>query len=99
MSIPTERILAALTARGIEPRRAGKGWSARCPAHEDRRASLSISQGDNGGAVLHCHAGCGPAAVVAAIGLTLADLMPVNVNGIRRTPKKTGVPLTVDPCH
>jgi len=93
MRTPVERILEKLP----DPKRAGKGWSACCPAHGDRRASLSISQGDNGGAVLHCHAGCEPAAVVAAIGLTLADLMPVNVvndNGIRRTAKKTEVPLT-----
>ncbi len=90
---PVERLLAKLP----EAKQSGKGWSARCPAHEDRRASLSISQGDNGGALLHCHTGCEPAAVVAAIGLTLADLMPlnaVNVNGIGRTPKKSGVPLT-----
>ncbi len=52
------------------------GWSARCPAHKDGRASLSIAEGDNGGAVLYCHAGCEQAAVVAAIGLSLADLVP-----------------------
>ena len=69
---PTERILSKLS----DVKKTAKGWSAKCPAHEDRRASLSITQGDNGGAVLHCHAGCEPAAVVAALGLTLADLMP-----------------------
>ena len=69
---PTERILSKLP----DAKKTAKGWSARCPAHEDRRASLSITQGDNGGAVLHCHAGCEPAAVVAALGLTLADIMP-----------------------
>lgn len=69
---PMERILSKLP----DAKRAGKGWSARCPAHEDRRASLSVSEGDNGGVVLHCHAGCEPAAVVGALGLSLADLMP-----------------------
>jgi hypothetical protein len=24
----------------------GGGWSAKCPAHDDRRASLSITEGD-----------------------------------------------------
>ncbi|MEN6405432.1 MAG: hypothetical protein ABFC77_03070 [Thermoguttaceae bacterium] len=71
---PTERILSKLP----DAKKTAKGWSARCPAHEDRRASLSISEGDNGGAVLYCHAGCEPAAVVAALGLTLADLMPAS---------------------
>ena len=69
---PTERILSKLP----DAKKTAKGWSARCPAHEDRRASLSITQGDNGGAVLHCHAGCEPAAVLAILGLTLADIMP-----------------------
>ncbi len=72
MTTPTERLLAKLP----DAKKSGKGWSARCPAHEDRRASLSISEGDNGGVVLHCHAGCEPADIVAALGLTLADLMP-----------------------
>ena len=69
---PLERLLEKLP----DAKRAGKGWSACCPAHEDRRASLSISEGVNNGAVLHCHAGCEPAAVSAALGLSLADLMP-----------------------
>ena len=41
---PVERLLAKLP----DARRAGKGWSARCPAHEDRRASLSIGEGEDG---------------------------------------------------
>ncbi|NLF09475.1 MAG: ParB N-terminal domain-containing protein [Pirellulaceae bacterium] len=41
---PTELILSKLS----DARRTGKSWSARCPAHDDRRASLSVSEGDNG---------------------------------------------------
>jgi hypothetical protein len=26
----------------------GSGWTARCPAHEDREASLSVGLGDDG---------------------------------------------------
>jgi len=69
---PVERLLIKLP----DAKKSGEGWAARCPAHDDAKASLSIAAGDNGGAVLHCHAGCEPAAVVAALGLTLADLMP-----------------------
>lgn len=90
---PVERILANLP----DAKQSGKGWSARCPAHEDRRASLSIGEGDDGRALVKCHAGSQVDAVCAAVGLTVVDLMPVNnvnVNGTRRTSKKTGVPLT-----
>jgi putative DNA primase/helicase len=52
------------------------GWIARCKAHDDGRPSLSISEGDNGGTLLHCLAGCPINSVCAAEGITLADLMP-----------------------
>ncbi len=76
MSEPTERIVAALDRHGCAPRRSGNGWAARCPAHDDRKASLSVAAGDNGGVVLHCHAGCSAESVVRNLGLTMADLIP-----------------------
>lgn len=54
----------------------GVSYTARCPAHNDRHNSLSIGLGNNGGIVVHCHAGCSPDAVVLASGATLRDLMP-----------------------
>jgi predicted protein tyrosine phosphatase len=57
-------------------RKAGAGYTARCPAHEDRTASLSIAQGDDGRLLLHCFAGCGIHDVAGAVGLTVADLFP-----------------------
>lgn len=33
-------------------------YSAKCPAHDDRRNSLSVSAGEDGKILLHCHAGC-----------------------------------------
>lgn len=48
-------------------------WIAKCPAHEDRSPSLSIRDvGDR--LLIHCHAGCSPADILAAAGLELADL-------------------------
>lgn len=44
-----------------------------CPCHDDRQASLSVSRG-NKGTVLKCHAGCKTEDIVAAVGLTMADL-------------------------
>ncbi len=68
---PVELILSKLP----DAKRNGKGWTARCPAHEDHHPSLSLSQGDEGRALVHCHAGCTPQDIMVAIGLTLADLM------------------------
>ncbi len=49
------------------------GFSARCPAHDDRVASLSINAGKEGGIVLTCHAGCKAEDVVAAVDLAMED--------------------------
>ncbi len=57
-------------------REMGQGkWQARCPAHNDNRASLSIGAGDNGGVILKCHANCETTAIVDALGLKMSDLM------------------------
>jgi predicted transcriptional regulator len=39
-------------------RKSGAGWTARCPTHDDRQNSLSISEGREGKTLLKCHAGC-----------------------------------------
>lgn len=48
--------------------------TAHCPAHDDRTASLSVSEGRDGRVLLRCHAGCETRAVCSAIGLTERDL-------------------------
>lgn len=56
-------------------RQTGPGrWVAKCPAHDDRRPSLSLREGNDGRLLVHCWAGCHAAEIVAAVGLTLADL-------------------------
>ena len=57
-------------------KRNGAGWTARCPAHEDRTPSLSIREGDDGRILIRCHAGCTADKVCAALGLRLSDLFP-----------------------
>jgi hypothetical protein len=47
--------------------KSGDNWSCRCPAHEDQRASLSIKEESNGKLLVHCHAGCAQADVVAEL--------------------------------
>jgi putative DNA primase/helicase len=36
----------------------GRNGVCRCPAHDDKRPSLSIKDGDDGGIIVHCFAGC-----------------------------------------
>ena len=67
----------------LNARRAGDGWTARCPAHDDTRASLSINAGDDGRVLLKCHAGCAVEAIVAEVRLTMADLFPKEERGAR----------------
>jgi len=51
-----------------------KNGMAHCPAHEDKNRSLSITEGDDGKVLLHCHAGCSTEEIVRAMGLTMSDL-------------------------
>jgi len=67
---------AAALADRLHATRAGSGWMARCPAHDDRHASLSIGAGHDGRVLLHCHARCTPDAICAAAGVELRDLFP-----------------------
>ena len=52
----------------------GGQWSARCPAHDDRRASLSVSIGREDRILLNCHAGCRTEDIAAALGVEMKDL-------------------------
>ena len=67
-------LISEFLASFPDAKEAANGWMARCPAHEDGNASLSISEGQDGRVLVHCHAGCTAEAVVKAVGLTLADL-------------------------
>lgn len=47
--------------------KSGNEWSCRCPAHDDKRASLSITEKQDGKLLVHCHAGCDQAVVVGEL--------------------------------
>lgn len=49
---------------------------ALCPAHEDKRQSLSITSAEDGRILIHCHAGCELDDVLASAELTKQDLFP-----------------------
>ncbi|MBB6001343.1 hypothetical protein HNR25_005174 [Streptomonospora salina] len=76
MSGRLDRVVDALHDHGSAVHQGTGGHTAQCPSHADRSPSLSLGAGHNGGVVLHCHAGCGPEDVVAALGLDMADLAP-----------------------
>lgn len=71
---------ATIAQRCDKARQTKDAWTACCPAHDDRTPSLSITPTDDR-ILLKCHAGCATADVVAALGLTLADLFVADHRG------------------
>lgn len=59
-------------------------YIARCPAHADKRPSLTIRELSDGRVLMHCFAGCDTEAVLSAIGLTFRDLMPERIGDFSR---------------
>lgn len=86
---PVDAILANLD----RVKATGHGtWLASCPTsahkHGDRSRGLSVREGDDGRALLHCYAGCPVADVVEAMGLELSDLFPEReIDYVRHAPK------------
>lgn len=67
-----EQVLSRLA--GVKKTRGG-GWMARCPAHDDAKASLSITIGDDRRTLLYCHAGCDTEnKILPRLGLRAQDL-------------------------
>jgi len=58
---------AQTIATALGGHRSGSSWIARCPAHEDRKPSLSISETSDGKVLLHCFAGCDQKEVIEAL--------------------------------
>ena len=73
-NITAHDILADLHGKLEKSKRTGDKLMARCPAHDDKTASLSVTIGDNDCVVAHCFAGCPAEDVVAALGWEMRDL-------------------------
>jgi len=52
------------------------GWMALCPGRDEKKQSLSVSEGKDGRILLHDFGGSTPEAIVAAMGLSMVDLYP-----------------------
>jgi hypothetical protein len=75
---PLEQVLDRL--HGV--RASGDGYTARCPAHDDRHQSLSVGAGQSRAVVLNCHAcGASPDNIVVAAGLDPRDILGARSNG------------------
>ncbi|MHB8894153.1 MAG: AAA family ATPase [Candidatus Geothermincolia bacterium] len=83
---PLIRITEALERCGSSVKQQGDQYIARCPAHSDRKASLSVKVGEDGKVLLKCHAGCETTAIVAAIGLDMGDLFPASTRKVTIKP-------------
>jgi putative DNA primase/helicase len=71
---PIDRVLPRL--KDVRPEGGPGSFVALCPAHEDRKPSLSVRIGGDGRVLCHCFAGCTFDAVVAATGLEKKDFFP-----------------------
>jgi hypothetical protein len=78
-----QRLLGALEGTGVRVNHSKTSQDVKCPAHEDKTASLSVSQGENG-ALVHCHAGCPTEQVLSAVGLRLKDLFDIQTDTSRQ---------------
>lgn len=83
---PIDKVLSQLS----DAKRSGKGYIARCPAHDDQQPSLSVREKPDGMVLLKCHAKCRTESVCEAIGLGLADLFPKEGNGMSQQTNAAG---------
>ena len=58
---------AETIAKALGGRKAGGGWMARCPSHDDREPSLAIRDADDCKVLVRCHAGCEQEQVIATL--------------------------------
>jgi putative DNA primase/helicase len=55
------------TAKALGGRKAGGGWIACCPSHDDHKPSLSLRDADDGKVLVCCHASCNQELVIATL--------------------------------
>lgn len=91
---PIDRVLERITAKKVS----NDQWTARCPAHDDRNPSLSISVGDDGRVLLYCHRGCEIENICWAIDLKVSDLMPESDSSFKSPKQDRVIAKTYDYC-
>lgn len=71
---PIHLVTEQLNAYGLK--KAGRGFTCRCPAHDDQASSLSVRVHADDSVSVKCFAGCTTQEVCAAMGLEVRDLFP-----------------------
>lgn len=59
-----------------QPKIYGRGYCLRCPAHNDKNPSLSVSESNDGIILMYCFAGCSTEDIRKVTGLSWKDLFP-----------------------
>jgi hypothetical protein len=75
----SSQTFSALLLRLHGVRKSARGYIARCPSHDDQRASLSLRETSDGTTLLRCFAGCSAQDIVRALNLELRDLFPTSL--------------------
>lgn len=83
MTILTRLTVADVCQQLSGVQRSGKGFMARCPAHEDSKASLKVDTGNDGRVLLHCKAGCKVQEIARALSIEVGQLFPERPDGFR----------------
>ena len=91
---PCQVVYDALVAHDCHPRGPEYNFRAHCPAHDSDSPSLSVSEGVDRRAVLHCFVGCDTPDIIRALGLGWSDLFP---DGHRHAPSARRWKLEAEP--
>ncbi len=67
-------------------------YLALCPAHADREPSLSVSEGEDGRALIKCFAGCASEKITSSLGLEMSDLFDHRNGGPARRRRPSASP-------
>lgn len=80
MNDQIERLLSRLDkVEQLPPRQHQARYRACCPAHDDKKPSLSITLSQSDTILLRCWSGCSVEEVVGAVGMDMQDLFPKDV--------------------
>lgn len=81
--------LDILLSRFEDVRKSGDQYSCKCPAHQDKTASLTVTEKDFDHLYLKCFAGCETIDILASVGMDWPDLFP----DTKKRSTKPSVPL------
>lgn len=80
--ITFQEILVLIANRvACNPKQNGSNYIINCPAHDDKHASLSVKQSEDGKVLFYCFSGCTIEEICTSIGIQVKDLFHRNSAG------------------